>query len=291
MTTPPADPFRTQLSICPNPVFIIGAPRSGTTALAMALSQHSGFWTSDESFFMAELFGHGQLDAQFTKWSERPSSSWLRTQEVGRQEFFRSIGLGVNALFTSRSKGRRWIDQTPHHGLMADVLADMFPGALFLHVLRDGRQVVNSMIRVSTTLTTEVRDQMVEGGFLPLWACDFGEACKTWRQNTEVIMDFCAKHPERTLTVIHGRLESGPAAELARILEFLGAPHEEAPATYLASHRINSSYIPGGENPDIPYKRPEPWDAWGQEQRKIFAKDAGAALVRYGFAAPEEISL
>ena len=48
--------------------------------------------------------------------------------------------MGANALFSSRSGGKRWIDQTPYYVFMTEVLVRMFPG-LFLHVLRDGRNV------------------------------------------------------------------------------------------------------------------------------------------------------
>ena len=49
-------------------------------------------------------------------------------------------------LLTRTSNGRRWIDQTPANTLVVDRLAEMFPGARFLHILRDGRRVVHSMI-------------------------------------------------------------------------------------------------------------------------------------------------
>src|SRR6185436_840077 len=85
-----------QPMVCQNPVFIIGAPRSGTTVLAVALSQHGQFWASDESFFMFGLFGNGRVDSEFQRWSARPSSSWLRTQKVAREEFLGFLGSGLN---------------------------------------------------------------------------------------------------------------------------------------------------------------------------------------------------
>ncbi len=35
--------------ICPEPIFIIGSPRSGTSILAWSLAQHSELWTEAES--------------------------------------------------------------------------------------------------------------------------------------------------------------------------------------------------------------------------------------------------
>jgi hypothetical protein len=280
-----------QSPICPAPVFVIGAHRSGTTVLAFALAQHSHFWASDESFIMASLFGEGRVDREFSRWRSRPSSSWLRTQKVDREEFLRFLGLGFNALFTSRSRGKRWVDHTPHHALMADVLAAMFPGAYFVHVLREGRQVVNSMINVSRTLSGDERERMQKGDFLPRWATDFREACKSWRQHAEAATDFCTKHRERGLTVLHGELERDPEGTFQRVLDFLKAPQEAGPAAYLRSNRINSSFNTRNGKEVGQGKVPTPWDEWTAGQRQVFVEEAGGALVRLGFAVPEDLAL
>jgi hypothetical protein len=290
MSNPHLKAYHSQPAICPDPVFVIGAPRSGTTVLGMALAKHPCFWASDETFFLFDLFGMGRLEKTFERWSGRPSSSWLRTQGVERGEFFGFLGLGVNALFSSRSQGRRWIDHTPHHGLMADALADMFPGAFFLHILRDGRQVVHSMIHVSRTMTGGEQEQMRKGNFLPPWATDFREACKTWRRDAQAAADFCDRNPERGRTVRHDRLEADPCGTFRHILEFLQAPHDEAPAAYLGSHRINSSF--SGRDANAPADRPQnPWEVWDAQQRQVFAEEAGEALARFGFPQAQDAVL
>src|SRR6266487_3057314 len=134
-----------KLPISADPIFIIGSPRSGTTILAWSLAQHSQLWTSDESQILWDLFGDGRLNKNYQR-EGRPDGSWLRKQGIEKAEFLEFLGLGLNALFTSRSEGKRWIDQTPFYTLMVDDLVSLFPGAFFIHILRDGRAVVNSMI-------------------------------------------------------------------------------------------------------------------------------------------------
>ena len=73
-------------------------------------------------------------------------NNWLRDAGMERAEFFRHLGMGVNAVYSSRSDGRRWIDKSIPNTLMADVIGEMFPGASFIHIVRDGRQVVHSMM-------------------------------------------------------------------------------------------------------------------------------------------------
>src|SRR5262249_8717023 len=132
--------------ICCNPVFIIGSPRSGTKILARSLAKHTRLWTSSaESNFLYHLFGGGHLENAFQTAGSRPSrphGTWLAKEGVAKSEFFRFVGLGLNALYASRSGGKRWIDHTPLYTLMVDTLSELFPGARFLHILRDGRRVV-----------------------------------------------------------------------------------------------------------------------------------------------------
>src|SRR5207253_4877727 len=98
--------------ICSHPIFIIGSPRSGTTILAWSLAQHNQLWTSDESQILWDLFGDGRLDKNYQR-AGRADGSWLRKQRIEKAEFLCFLGLGLNALYTSRSQGKRWIDQTP----------------------------------------------------------------------------------------------------------------------------------------------------------------------------------
>lgn len=43
------------LTICENPIFIIGSPRSGTSILAWSLAEHSQLDVFDESNFLWNL--------------------------------------------------------------------------------------------------------------------------------------------------------------------------------------------------------------------------------------------
>lgn len=260
---------------CPDPVFVIGSPRSGTTALAAALGHHPSFFVGDETFFLWELFSQGRLERTHRQWAARPSSSWLRREGVGEAEFLAAAGLGFNVLLTRSAGSRRWVDHTPHHCHMADTLAAMFPGARFLHVLRDGRDVVNSMLHIAATLPVEELDRMRRAGFLPPWADDFRAACTTWREAVRAGIGFCAREPARALTVLQRDLEREPAATLSRVFAFLGAGDHPAPATFLRERRVNSSFAPPGGMAAADYRRPNPLTEWPQERLAIFAEITG----------------
>src|SRR5262245_65210838 len=88
--------------ICPNPIFIIGSPRSGTTALASALAQHSQLWASAESDFLFHLFAGRHAQRAYQQAADPPGRRWLTIEQVLRQEFLAYLGLGMNGLFACR---------------------------------------------------------------------------------------------------------------------------------------------------------------------------------------------
>jgi hypothetical protein len=263
--------------VCERPVFVVGSPRSGTTALPLALARHSALWTSHESYVLHQLYGNGRATDVWRRNAERRSApSWLKTEEVSREEFLRFLGLGINALYTSRSGGRRWIDQTPLNTLMLDDLALMFPGAQFIHILRDGRDVVHSM----SHFLRKFENRPAARTYVPAWASDFGEACRTWRRWVEAASSFCGRHPERAVTVINAALAADPAAGFAAIHRFLGVEDEPGPARFFAEERPNSSFGSG---------RPEGNGFWDADRRVAFAQEAGPLMLSLGLAGRDEL--
>ena len=265
-----------RVALCRSPIFVVGSPRSGTTILAVALAQHSELWTSDESAYLFQLLGSDRIANKLAQAREQPSPSWIRTQDVGDDEFFAYLGLGLNALYTNRSGGKRWIDTTPLNTLMIGDLARLFPGALFLHILRDGREVVHSMLHFLEVFEERRHEEMA--AHIGAWSTDFREACRSWARYVDAASAFAARHPERSLTVRHELLARAPAEEFRRIFDFLELAHEDGPAEYFASYRINSSFGADGAGGAAP------WESWNEEQREVFEEEAGAAMANSGLS-------
>lgn len=266
------------LPVCHRPVFVIGCPRSGTTALARALGEHSELWTSHESYFLHGLFGDGRPAAVHGRQRARSAPGWLITEEVDRAEFLAYVGAGLNALYTSRSGGRRWIDQTPMYTLMADDLAELFPDAQFVHILRDGRDVVESMVHFLSRFDGRPEARR----HVPAWAADFDASCRTWVDYVAHAARFAADHPGRTTTVVNDDLAADPAGGFAELFAFLGVAAEGGPADYLATRRVNSSFGEGGATP----RRGE---RWSHEQRARFVGVCGDTMVELGLADDDEL--
>lgn len=259
------------------PVFVIGSARSGTTALAYALATHSALWTSAESQFLSTLFGNDRANMAFDNAYRDTVEEWLAVQRVDRAEFLGSLGLGVDALFRSRSGGRGWVDHTPHYVYMADTLAEMFPTARFVHILRDGRSVVDSMIHFGDRLDGD--EQRLAD--LPAWSSDFTEACQAWATSVRAGLDFGNRHPGRCRTVVNEDVSARPREHFAMLLRFLGLPPEPGPANWWATHRINSSFVRNGRG-TVPESG---WRSWSTSRREIFERYAGDLLTSHGLAA------
>jgi hypothetical protein len=270
--------------ICANPIFVVGSPRSGTTMLGWALSHHSWLWTSGESTVIREVFAESaSIDRALELARIAGPGSWLGDQKVNREELLAWRAVGVNALYTHRSEGRRWLDHTPAHALMLDQIGVMFPGAVFIHLLRDGRQVVHSMTNFQDALPSERKQRFEQAGRQIPWL-EFDVACATWREYVEAARAFAARNPTRCLTVRHERIVREPWRALQDICRFLGIPFEHGPIDYIRVTRVNSSF------PDRPagdYRNP--WSEWSPEQRRVFFEVAGETLVDNGFAGWTEL--
>jgi hypothetical protein len=270
------------VQICADPIFVIGSPRSGTTALAGALGCHSRLWTSHESYIVHHLYGNNRANEAWRRDAQREQApSWLKTEGVPRQEFLGYLGAGVNALYTSRSAGRRWVDQTPLNTLMVDDLGHMFPGAKFVHILRDGRRVVDSMGH----FLAKFRGRPAARKYVPAWATDFAEACRTWRQWVEIADDFCDRNPTRALTIVNERFSDVPEETFAGLFLFLAVEWEDGPVEAMTGERVNSSFVGAAAASARGGGLPE----WDPERRSGFVEEAGDLMVKLGLATPEDL--
>lgn len=250
-------------TICPNPVFVIGSPRSGTSALAWSLAQHPDFWTSAESDFLHHLVGPGHLQAAYHTAASRSDGGWLSQNAVTLQEFLSYVGLGFNALFTSRSGGRRWIDQSPTYTLLGERILDLFPSARIVHIVRDGRETVHSM---------------VNSGFSTHWAENFEEACAAWAHYVKVGLALMDARADAVITVNHRELASDPSDVLGRVFDFLDATPSREAVTFAKGGRINSSF---GASDRLDGEAI--WETWDRSARLAFVRAAAPIMLQIGF--------
>jgi hypothetical protein len=138
-------------------VFIVGCPRSGTTLLGRMLDAHPEIAIVHEGRFVADWFERrrgltpdGFVTAELI--DELLAYPPFATVDVGREELERlarsaervSYARFVSGIFDlhGQARGKRLVgDKTPHYVRSIPTLHSLWPGARFVHLIRDGRDV------------------------------------------------------------------------------------------------------------------------------------------------------
>jgi hypothetical protein len=117
------------------PVFILGAPHSGTDLLARALSgSHEFTLTAGDPEVLRVVYA----------FARRPSM--LADRERGAARVLRDAFSEAWQSSATSQEAHRFADASPDLLYSADVLLDAFPDAQLLQVIRDGRDVVADML-------------------------------------------------------------------------------------------------------------------------------------------------
>lgn len=144
--TPGADP----------PVVVLGVSRSGTTLLKEMLDRHSQLAVPSESYFIPQLWArHGDRPdpeailadfgrmARIREWGVTPDD--VRRRLPADPSFADAIGAVYRSYADARGKSR-YGDKTPSYMQDLDLLDRVFPGAQYVHILRDGRDAALSFL-------------------------------------------------------------------------------------------------------------------------------------------------
>ncbi|NBC86951.1 MAG: sulfotransferase [Bacteroidetes bacterium] len=159
------------------PVFLVGCDRSGTTLLRLMLMQSPDLHLFHETGFVPVLAErareYGSFETSRQRWSflrdiqrfpaTTKTTGWtpfsidIEAVEAALQEaapltypeacrlLYRTAADALNA--------RRWGDKTPAYVHHLPRLAEMFTDAIFVHIVRDGRDVARSLVRAGWHVT------------------------------------------------------------------------------------------------------------------------------------------
>lgn len=158
----------TEASIRPSddrPVFVVGAPRSGTSLLYHLLMRSRAFPEyMAESKVMPCEERYGPLSRPRNR--DRFLRDFLESRQFARshlaaadfgEEARRSCTGYADVLRLlmdgiARAQGKsRWVEKTPSHLRYIHRLAEAFPTAKFVHIIRDGRDVALSLRKLGWT--------------------------------------------------------------------------------------------------------------------------------------------
>ncbi|MEM8551905.1 MAG: sulfotransferase [Pseudomonadota bacterium] len=128
------------------PLFIMGFPRSGTTAMAKAIAGLGRFGTHEREGHLLYLFT--QPLARIIRGGENETS--VLRAEGAREAFLERFAGLANATFSASGdpSDTMWIDKTPDLAQVraARVLASLWPQARFIYLYRDPVAAIRSSV-------------------------------------------------------------------------------------------------------------------------------------------------
>ena len=204
------------------PVFLIGAPRSGTTFLGSCLAQ------------IPEISYHFEPIA--TKAAARYvyQQKWSKWQS---QWFYRNVYAWLMRIHGDGDL--RFAEKTPRNCFLIPFLAETFSDAKFIHIIRDGRDSALSLNKKPWFLASQANSGRFEPGGYPygnyaqFWVeperiTEFESTSDThrciwvWKRFTETALEAAQQLPSQShLELRYEDLVFNPIEEGNRILQFL----------------------------------------------------------------------
>jgi hypothetical protein len=227
------------------PVFVGGAPGSGSTLLVDLLGTHRAVSPVYETEFLSHLArllaGPGTLRETTERvwrivdtWSEglpmprhrrpepnayvhgahyvlvdRPfvltaTEALVRSLPVDRVAGYRQFVEALLTVHTQLDGKSQWVNETPGIAATLPFLRRAFPDLLFVHVVRDGREVAARAVH------------------RPQGPRSWNEAAHVWRGVLSGVRAFAAQHPGTVIEVRHEDLLEDPVRTLEPVLRAMG---------------------------------------------------------------------
>src|SRR4029077_10458686 len=219
----------------------------GDFAVNVAIAYKIGAARGDYSILSALEI---QADELFTAFGQSISRLILRhRKDLETKRETRTIERKIEprwleATSTAAGPKRRWVDGTPEYSLHICGLRKLFPEARFVHLLRDVRAVVRSMLNFHLVTGIEL-------------VANEEDAYHYWMRTVKgCVVAERAYGPTVVRRVSYTDLVDHPEATMRSLLEFLDEPYTEKCLAPLEL-RINSSAVPAEFKADGPPANPE----------------------------------
>ncbi len=273
------------------PLFIVACDRSGTTLLRLILDRSPAIAIPTESMFLADVgnrrsrYGELDSDEQFDRlagdiWRHPKVREWKLTspppKRAGRtgEDAYRAAVAAPFVAYAAEHGKARWGDKTPYYVSILDEVKRVFPDALIVNLVRDGRDVCLSLLSVPF-------------GPANVWA-----AAHQWRDAVVAGDAASARYGDDVLTLRYEDLVSRPEIEVERICRFAGIPFE---ASMLEADADAQSRVAAGQeqwfaglSESINVGSVGRWrTTMSRRDQALFTSIAGGALRRHGYDVPD----
>jgi len=207
------------------PFFIIGAQRSGSTLLRSILVANQKIAIPPETFVLYKAFRkfrtHQHLDwkdlsrliisefeshKNFGRWNTNLFPCYQAAFQLPKKE--RSLAKLIEIIYSqyiedNNPTAEMWGDKTPYNTLYINWIYKLYPKAKYVHLLRDGRDAINSLLKLG-------------------WYTNINDACWRWETSVRMAQKLKAKLEEDSfLEIKYEHLVREPQKEIKRLCTFL----------------------------------------------------------------------
>lgn len=245
------DPADTGALAGARPLFLLGAPRSGTTFVAKLLDSHPEVLCTNEVRFLTFLHKAGREvptgDAGGLHCARVHGDAVVATLRAHARTLYDEIFARI-ARDQGRGPLRYYGDKNPHHADDLNLIAESFPEACFIHLQRAPRDVVCSILEMHARM-----------GLLPapddsgwqLTEADVRKRASSVRTLVRSEVAFIATlPPERAISLTYEELLDDVDGWIDRLFrDFLGLGSTAAPRSWYEqegrrdSHGVNKGSI------------------------------------------------
>jgi len=266
--------------------FVGGAPRSGTTWLQLLLDAHPDVICHGEGLFLHQLAAPlEKLTAERRRVLEGKNTTLFRhtggyplpTSED--TEFLTGTGILLGFLRQSGGQACRAIgEKTPENVFFFPRLRRLFPGAKFIAIARDPRDVLSS----AWHLFHGRKDESEKLGFVR-------DALPSLGAGARVMLDFAAAHPDETALITYEGLLASTAATVSGLFRLLGVsddPAIVAACVARSSFAAVAGRAPGEEKTDSFFRRGTAggWEATlTEEMNALILQELGWMFPKFGW--------
>lgn len=195
-------------------VFVGGCGRSGTTLFKELLNRHSRFACGPETSLYGLPFSLENIAAPWGM----PMAELSRMR--ARSDHLVAFADRFARAFLDAESKARWAEKTPNNVRAVERLLTWYPNGRFIHVVRDGRDVVCS-------LRHHPKERVRGGKIVPVHANNpVGVSARRWLSDTMRGLAF-KEHP-RCIEVRYESLVADPESEMRRVCAFVGEAFEPA---------------------------------------------------------------
>jgi hypothetical protein len=202
------------------PVFVVGCARSGTTWVLDIYGAHPEVAAISESWLFSPNAGVVSL-LEEPHWSpDKRGGPQGLARVLSKEEFLEELrAFLARVLGHALGDGQRFlVEKSPNHVWNIDKIAEVFPEARFVHVVRDGRDVTVSLLAAGASWAPHWKESS---------AGSVRQAAATWQRSVTQVAAAAGTLGDRYLEVRYEDLHADPASSYRRLFDFGGMPYDD----------------------------------------------------------------